>query len=96
MPLRHLPQGGHGRSPRQTETRGVTEPPVQLSILTAAGDTPPRWTCPTCRGNRQMIRLLYPDEITPDGPLTEVCACRTCNAQGWLDWDPDDHSYFPH
>lgn len=66
----------------------------QLAILTDTGQ-PKVWTCPTCRGNRQMLRVLYPDEALERGVLTEICPCRTCDAAGTLDFDPDDHSVFP-
>lgn len=68
--------------------------PEQLAILTA-DDKPAVWVCPTCRGNRRMLRLLYPDEVVEDGPLTEVCPCRTCEATGTVDYDPDDRSTIP-
>lgn len=67
----------------------------QLALLTA-DDTPALWVCPTCRGNRKMLRVLYPDEVVEDGPLTTVCSCRTCEATGSLDFDPDDHSVIPY
>lgn len=67
----------------------------QLAML-AADDTPALWVCPTCRGNRVMLRLLYPSEVVEGGPLTAVCPCRTCYATGWLDVDPDDHSVIPY
>lgn len=69
--------------------------PVQLAMLTD-GERSAQWLCPTCRGNRQMLRILYPSEVVEDGPLTAVEPCRTCEATGWLPFDPDDHSVFPH
>lgn len=66
----------------------------QLSLLTAESAVPDRWPCPTCRGNRQMIRILYPDEVVAGGPLTEVCRCRTCEGQGTVTFDPDDKAEF--
>lgn len=62
--------------------------------MLAADDTPALWVCPTCRGNRVMLRVLYPSEVVADD---ETCVepCRTCYATGWLDFDPDDHSWCP-
>ncbi len=70
--------------------------PEQLTMLTADDAPPPRWVCPTCRGNKQMLRLLYPDEREEGGPLTVICPCRTCRATGWIAWDPDDHTVIPY
>lgn len=67
----------------------------QLALI-ADDLTVNRWLCPTCRGNRRMLRILYLDEIVEDGPLTTVCPCRTCGASGWLDYDPEDRSVFPY
>lgn len=68
---------------------------VQLEMLTA-DDAPAVYVCPTCRGNRQMLRRLYPDERVDDGPESIVCACRTCNNTGTVTYDPDDHSTIPY
>lgn len=68
---------------------------MQLTMLTAEGAAAV-YICPTCRGNRQMLRRLYPDELVAGGPEYVVCKCRTCNATGTVDYDPDDHSVFPY
>lgn len=73
----------------------MSEPEEQLALLTA-DDRPAHWLCPTCRGNRVMLRILYPDEVVEGGPLTAICPCRTCEHTGWLDWDPDDHETIPY
>jgi hypothetical protein len=67
----------------------------QLDILTALAALPQRFACPTCRGNRQMLRVLYPDEALERGALTEICECRTCRGRGWVGYDPDDRSVIP-
>lgn len=69
--------------------------PTQLTFLQANLE-PNQWPCPTCRGNRLMLRIRYPDEIREGGSASEVCRCRTCDGQGVIDHDPDDHSVFPH
>lgn len=68
----------------------------QLAMLTENAEAPPRWPCPTCRGNKQMIRILYPSEVIPDGPLTTICPCRGCGATGWVGFDPEDRSTIPY
>ena len=30
--------------------------------------------------------------LVEGGKLTEICACRTCDGQGHVVWDPDDKS----
>lgn len=69
---------------------------VQTDILTALAELPQRHPCPSCRGNRQRIRVLYPDEALERGVLTAVEACRTCRGAGWVPWDPNDHTEIPY
>lgn len=66
----------------------------QLAMLTDSGD-PAVWPCPTCRGNRTMLRRLYPDEAEYYGVEERVEPCRTCHATGTVDYDPDDRTVFP-
>lgn len=62
--------------------------PEQTTMLTA--DLAPKvYLCPTCRGNRTMLRRRFPDE-PGDGMLE--CRCRTCEGQGVVTWDPADDS----
>lgn len=57
---------------------------------------PNQWPCPTCRGNRVALRLLYPDERVEGGPLVAERPCRTCFATGVVEFDPHDHSEVPY
>lgn len=68
--------------------------PEQLALITEDGG-PTLWLCPTCRGNRVMLRILYPSEVVA-GDETAVEPCRTCEATGWLDFDTTDHSWCPY
>ena len=63
----------------------------QLTFL-QAGLAPKQWLCPTCRGNRTMLRSLYPDEKRETGLDTRLEQCRSCHGQGWVPWDPEDLS----
>jgi hypothetical protein len=81
---------------RGDDIAAATEPDEQLDMLIQETEQPKLWPCPTCRGNRQMLRRLYPDETADGGPTTTICPCRTCNSQGAVPYDPDDHTYFPH
>jgi hypothetical protein len=67
--------------------------PEQLAMLTPE-DEAALWLCPTCRGNRVMLRILYPSEVVA-GDETCVEPCRTCYATGYLSFNPDDHSTIP-
>jgi DnaJ-class molecular chaperone len=64
----------------------VTE---QLDLLA------PTWTCTTCRGAGEALRLLYPDERESGGPFVAMRRCPTCEGAGKLTYDPDDLSVVP-
>ncbi len=66
----------------------------QLTLLDA-DLAPSLWPCPTCRGNRTHLQLLYPDERIEGGPFVAEQPCRTCFASGWVDYDPTDRSIIP-
>lgn len=56
---------------------------------------PNQWPCPTCRGNRRALRLLYPDERVEGEPFLVEGSCRTCFATGVIEYDPNDMSSIP-
>jgi len=67
----------------------------QMSFL-QAGLEPNQWLCPTCRGNRDTPRLLYPTERAEQGRDTRVGRCRVCQGSGWVTWDPEDFATIPY
>jgi DnaJ-class molecular chaperone len=54
----------------------------------------PTWTCTTCEGAGEALRLLYPDEREPGGPFVAMRRCSTCQGERVLSYDPDDLSAF--
>ena len=67
----------------------------QLALLTAAYEAPPSYPCPTCRGEGECLRLLYPGERDPGGPFVAMKRCPTCRGEKRVPWDPKDLTEVP-
>jgi hypothetical protein len=68
---------------------------AQQELLTKDGQ-PAVFVCPSCRGNKQVYRLYYPNEIPATGETGFIGRCRACQGTGTVSYNPDDHSEIPY
>ncbi len=64
-------------------------------VLVDADGKPSLYPCPTCHGDGECLRVLYPDEREAGGAFVAMRRCPTCQGQGTVEFDPRNRNMIP-